>query len=375
MSIEFWLRYEAQVRPTRLAINFLLIIVRAERKVRLCVKLFDFFRGRILVRLTWNLTRFVPNSVEFITWNFRKKLLWVNFSEIFANQDYPLLKLVKFRPTFCSFILGLYCTEKFHTSTSICCLHPCKEARPQKNLKKEIRERKSRTFCFRKTCFVHSRSGTSYALLLGCFGQQFLLDVRHCVYWVLAKIWGPDSSHKIGNKFFINHCQGRKEGSFVCETVWYFSWANTRPFDLKFVAFCPKFNGDSYVEFQEKTISGEFFGNFVQTKAILYQNLWNFGLLSAIFILGPYCTEKFHTSTSICCLHPSKEARPQKNHKNEIRGRKSMTFFFSENLFCSLSVWDFLRLTPWVFRSEIFTRRSPLCLLSFGWDLRPTFVP
>jgi len=30
--------------------------------------------------------------------------------------------------------------------------------------------------------------------------------------------------------------------------------------------FFPKFSGDSYVGFQEKTISGEFFGNFVQTK-------------------------------------------------------------------------------------------------------------
>jgi len=42
---------------------------------------------------------------------------------------------------------------------------------------------------------------------------------------------------------------------------------------MKFVSFCPKISQDSYVEFQEKTISGEFFGNFVQTKAILYQNL------------------------------------------------------------------------------------------------------
>ena len=53
----------------------------------------------------------------------------------------------------------------------------------------------------------------------------------------------------------------------------FFSWANTHPFDLKFVAFCPKFSGDSYADFQEKTISGEFFRNFVQTKTILYQNL------------------------------------------------------------------------------------------------------
>jgi len=99
---------------------------------------------------------------------------------------------------------------------------------------------------------------------------------------VSTEFWAPDSSHKIGNKFLIHHCQGSKEGSLVCETVWFFSEANTRPFDLKFVAFCPKLSGDSYVEFQEKTISGEFFSNFVQTKAILYQNLWNFAILSEI---------------------------------------------------------------------------------------------
>ena len=43
---------------------------------------------------------------------------------------------------------------------------------------------------------------------------------------------------------------------------------NTHPFDLKFVAFFPKFSGDSWVEFQEKTYPGEFFRNFVQTKAV-----------------------------------------------------------------------------------------------------------
>jgi len=68
----------------------------------------------------------------------------------------------------------------------------------------------------------------------------------------------------------------------VCEAVWFFSWANTHPFDLKPVAFCPKFSGDSWVKFQQKTILREFFRNFVQTKAILYRNLWNFGLISAI---------------------------------------------------------------------------------------------
>ena len=91
--------------------------------------------------------------------------------------------------------------------------------------------------------------------------------------WVLDEIWVPYSSHKIYNKFFIDHCQGWKEVSYVCETVLFFSWVNTHPFDLKFVAFCPKFSEDSYMEFQEKIISGEFFRNYVQTKAILYKNL------------------------------------------------------------------------------------------------------
>jgi len=48
---------------------------------------------------------------------------------------------------------------------------------------------------------------------------------------------------------------------------------NTHPLDLKFVAFGPKFSVNSYVEFQEKTIPGEFFRNFVHTKAIFYRNL------------------------------------------------------------------------------------------------------
>ena len=59
------------------------------------------------------------------------------------------------------------------------------------------------TFCFRKTSFVHSRSGTYYALLLGYFGMKFLPDIRHNVYWVLADIWAPIFSHKIGNKFLF----------------------------------------------------------------------------------------------------------------------------------------------------------------------------
>jgi len=110
-----------------------------------------------------------------------KKYFGRIFKKFCASRGYSLPKLVKFRPTFCNFILGLYCAEKIHTSTFICVLHPGKEARQQTNDKKKIRGRKVRTFCFRKTCFVYSRSGTYHALLLGYFALNFLPDVRHCV--------------------------------------------------------------------------------------------------------------------------------------------------------------------------------------------------
>jgi len=98
--------------------------------------------------------------------------------------------------------------KEIHTSTFVCCFHPWKEARPQTNDKKKIRRRKARTFCFWKTGFVHSRSGTYNASLLGYFCLKFLLDILHCVYWVLVEVSAPDSFHKIGNKFFIRRCHG-----------------------------------------------------------------------------------------------------------------------------------------------------------------------
>jgi len=112
VSIEFWLRFEPKIRPRRFLIKFLFITARTERKVCLCAKLFDFFPSRILIRLTWNLSSFVPNPVEILTWNFRNKIFRVNFSEILCKLK-PLPKLVKFRPTFCNFFVGLYCVEKF----------------------------------------------------------------------------------------------------------------------------------------------------------------------------------------------------------------------------------------------------------------------
>jgi len=127
-------------------------------------------------------------------------------------------------------------------------------------------------FCFWKTCFCHSRSGTYYALFLEYSGLKFLPHVCHCVYWVLGEIWAPNSSHKIENNFLFITVMAIRKVRLCVKLFDFFSWVNTHPFDLKFVAFCPKFSGDPYMEFQEKTISGKIFINFVQTKTILYQN-------------------------------------------------------------------------------------------------------
>jgi len=229
------------------------------------------------------------------------------------------------------------------------------------------------TFCFPKTNFFHSRFWTYYALLLEYFGRIFLPDVLHCVYSLLTKIWAPDSFQDIGNKFFIDHCQGWKETSFVCGTVWFFSWVNTHPFDLKFVAFCPKFSEDSYMEFQEQTISGEFFRNFVQTKAIVYLNLWNSALLSTILFWVRIAVKKITLVLSYVVCNQVRRPVHKQITKRRL-GRKARTFLFLKNQFCSFSIFDLLRLTAWVFLSEVFTRHSSLCLKSFGWDLSPRFV-
>jgi len=98
VSIEFWMRLEPQIRPTKFTIKFLSTTARVEKKFRMCVKLFDFFRGWILTRLTLNSSRFVPNSVEILTWNFRKKLSRENFWEILCKPRLSSTKTCETSP-------------------------------------------------------------------------------------------------------------------------------------------------------------------------------------------------------------------------------------------------------------------------------------
>ena len=174
VSIDFWLGFEPQIRPITLAINFLFVNARAERKVRLCVKLFDFFRGWILIRLTWNLLRFVPNSVEILGCNFKKKTIMVEILRNFVET-----KAILYRNFWNSGLISTnsFCVcialKKIQTSTFVCCLQPGKEAHPKTNQKKKIRGRKSRTFCFRKTSFFTLGLGLTMPYSLGILVWNF----------------------------------------------------------------------------------------------------------------------------------------------------------------------------------------------------------
>ena len=103
MSVEFRLRFEPQIHPTWLTINFLFITASAERNVRLCAKLFEIFRGWIILRLTWNMSHFVQNSVEILRWNLRKKLFRENFSKILCKPRLSSTKSCEISPYFLQF--------------------------------------------------------------------------------------------------------------------------------------------------------------------------------------------------------------------------------------------------------------------------------
>jgi len=67
---------------------------------------------------------------------------------------------------------------------------------------------------------------------------------------------------------------------------------NTHPFDVKFVAFSPQISHDSYVEFQEKIISGPFLLNFVKNQGYPLVKFVKFRHTLCNFIRDLYCVEK-----------------------------------------------------------------------------------
>ena len=185
MSTEFWFRFVPQIRPTRLAINLLLIIARAERMVRSCVTLFDFFRGSILIRFTWNLSRFVPNSVEILTWNLRNKLFWENFSEIFAQTK--ATKTCEISPCFLQFLF--YVRIVLKKFTQVLSYVVCAQVRRhvhKKITKRRFEEEKPGRFVFGKAVLFTLGLGLTTPYSLGVLAEIF---TRHSSLCVLSFGW------------------------------------------------------------------------------------------------------------------------------------------------------------------------------------------
>ena len=77
-----------------------------------------------------------------------------------------------------------------------------------------------------------------------------------------------------------------------------------------------------------KNYFGRIFQKFCANKAILYQNLWNFALLSNILFWVRIALKKFTQVLSyVVCTQVRRHVHKQ-NNKKKIRARKARTFYF-----------------------------------------------
>jgi len=243
-------------------------------------------------------------------WNFRKKLFRENFWEIFWKPR-PSTKTCEISPSFRKFLFWIrIALKKF---TQVLPYAVCTQVRRHvhKRIKKRrYREENSGRFVFGKPVLFTLGLGLTTPYSLGVLVWNFYQTFVTVSIEFLLKFEAQNRPTRLEINFLLITARAERKVRLCVKLFDFFLGRILIRLTWNFFEFCPKLNGNFYVEFQEKIISGEFFGNFVQTNAILSQNLWNFALLSAIFILGPYCAEKVHTSTSICCWHPGKEARP-----------------------------------------------------------------
>jgi len=156
-----------------------------------------------------------------------------------------------------------------------------------------MRGRNARTFCFRKTSFVQSRTGTYYALLLRYFCLDCLPDIGHCVYWILAKIWDPNLSHTICNNFLSVTARPERKVRLCLKLFDFFPrWILIR-LTWNLSRFVPNSVETLTWNFSKKIFWENFSEILLKTKAILYRNLWNFALLSAILFCVRIALKKF----------------------------------------------------------------------------------
>jgi len=314
---EFWLSFDPQIRPTRFAINFLFNTARGERKVCLCLKLFYFFLRWILIRLTSNLSRFVPNSVKILTWNFSKKLILEKISEILWKTKAISTKIWVISPYFLQFYFGFilrWKISKKFTQVLLYVVFTQLGRHFHKQITKEGRGKKIEDIFF-------PRKPLLFTLGLGLITPYstglFLWNIYHTFLIVCAEFWLRFDPQICATRFAINFLSTLSglKGRFVCvwnclifflgeySSVWPEIWRVLSLIQSRFL------HGISVKNYFLKI-----FLKFCEKPRISsIKNLSNFATLSAI-LLWVYIAlkkiEKIHTGTFICCFHPAREARP-----------------------------------------------------------------
>jgi len=375
VSIEFWLSFEPQVRPTRLPINLLFVTAWAERKVRMCVKLFDFFRGYILIRLPWNLSRFFPNLVEILGWYFRTKLFPENFSEILCKRRLFSTETCEIPAQYLQFHSGSVLQwKKFTQALSYVVCTQARRHVHKRITKRRYGEEKSGRFVFRKPVLFTLGLGltTPYSLgiLVWNFYQTF--DTVSIEFWM--RLEPQVRPTRLGiNLLFVNARAERKVRLCVKLFDFFRGWILIRLTKSlsRFVPNSVEIRGWNF----RKNYSGRIFQKFCANQGYLLPKLVKFRSNFCNSIMGPYCAVKNSHKHFRMLFAPRQGGTSINESQKEDTGKKSQDVFFSETRFYSLSVWDLLRLSTWVFWSEIFTRHLSLCLLSFGWGLTLRFVP
>jgi len=186
VSIKFWLRFEPQIPPTTLAINFLFVTARAERRFVCVWNYLVFFVGeyssgwpeicRVLSQIQW---RFLGGISG-------KKYSRRIFQKFCANQGYPLPKLVKIRPNFCNFILGPYCAER-NSHKHFCMLFAPRQGDTSINeWQKEYTGKKRQDVLFSENRFCSLSVWELLRLTPWVFCLKYLPDICHRAYSVLV---------------------------------------------------------------------------------------------------------------------------------------------------------------------------------------------
>jgi len=334
-----------------------------------------FFPRWILIRLTCNLSRFAPNSVEILTWNIGKKLFRENFSEILLKT-----KAILYRNSLNFALLSeilfwvRIALQRFAQVVSYVVCPQVQRHVHKQITKRRYGEEKLGCFVFGKPVLFTLGLGLTTPYSLGIsvsnFYQTFV--TVSIEFWLRFEAQIRPTGFAI-NFLFITARAERKVR--LCMKLLYFfpRWILIR-LTWNFSRFAPNSVEILTWTFVRKLFRENFSEILFKNKAILYRNSWNFALLSEILFWFRIALKRFAQVVSyVVCAKVRRHVHKQITKKRY--GEKSQDVLFSENQFFSLSVWDLLRVTPWVFRSQIFTRHSSLCLLSFGWDLTPKFVP